>query len=159
MTSRAESLKRLKDSVLLRLASTVRYRSRLRSGRISRFLFSKNDYRPSDNTVKPGAFLPPEGKTRTSVVKSERLSDQQLLDMGMEQAIARKRNYHGRTDLDVANTISGEMFKKNSMWIELNHITFLLHSDICGWPLAIDDKDIQMNVALEMTEIAQLHLT
>ncbi len=100
--------------------------------RLSRFIVNRNEFRPSDRTVKFKAFIPPKNK-RLSVYCTSTLSEDDIWSIGSEfVAKPRGKTLYGRADL-LAQTVYALKQK-----VEPETTAHRLHADIIAWP---DDRD------------------
>ena len=101
--------------------------------RISRFVLSSNEFRPSDQTVRPKAFIPPKNKP-LSVYRTSALSEDEIWSIGNEfVAEPRGKTLYGRADL-LAKDVYALQQK-----IEPETSIHPLHADIIPWPDGRDD--------------------
>ena len=101
--------------------------------RISRFILSRNEFRPSDQTVKAKAFVPPKNK-RLSVYRTSTLSESAIWSIGNEfVAEPRGKTLYGRADL-LAKDVYALQQK-----VEPETSIHPLHADIIPWPDGRDD--------------------
>ena len=101
--------------------------------RLSRFILSKNEFRPSDQTVKPKAFVPPKNK-RLSVYRTSTLTEDEIWSIGNEfVAQPRGKTLYGRADL-LAQDVCTLQQK-----VEPETSIHPLHADIIPWPDGRDD--------------------
>ena len=101
--------------------------------RISRFILSRNEFRPSDQTVKAKAFVPPKNK-RLSVYRTSTLSESTIWSIGNEfVAEPRGKTLYGRADL-LAEDVYALQQK-----VEPETSIHPLHADIIPWPDGRDD--------------------
>ena len=116
--------------------------------RVSRFVTSNHWIRPSNNTVKPDAFMPPPD-LNLSVTRHIGLSEEVLWGIGQEvvSQIAEKRNaaLHGRADLTVRSIALPLKAESAPLPNNLNH------AHITGWPT---DKPSQKNLAQCLAAVA-----
>ena len=111
---------------------------------LARYIFHRNHYRPSDNTVKYSAFMPPADK-RLSVFRTPGLSEDAIWELGES---LRKQSLLGRADIAAAVVSDVELA------IEADDIPHR-HANIVGWP---DDQSAVKLKALELSERAHLSL-
>lgn len=96
--------------------------------RLSRFVMSRNEFRPSDQTVKAKAFIPPRNK-RLSVYRTSTLSEEEIWSIGNELvAEPRGKTLYGRADL-LAQDVYALQQK-----VEPETSVHPLHADIIPWP-------------------------
>ena len=115
---------------------------------IARFLTKSKDF--TSTRVRKGAFLPnPDEGMTTSVFVVDTLELIQIRDLGEINHVAPAgRTLHGYAGLDVATV--------------LEHGPHVLrseppprHADITNWPT---DKEVQIQIALELAAVATLNL-
>ncbi len=118
----------------------------LLSEMLSRFIFHRNLIRSSNNTVKPAAFKPRDGKT--SVFRISNLIEHEVWEIG-EREVVPSRGYPllGRADLSASTVIN-----KGLEVIPQEPPT--RHANIVGWP---DEKSKLQMIALELAAEAQFH--
>ena len=98
------------------------------SERLSRFVMSRNEFRPSDQTVKAKAFIPPRNK-RLSVYRTSTLSEDEIWSIGNELvAEPRGKTLYGQADL-LAQDVYALQQK-----VEPETSVHPLHADIIPWP-------------------------
>ena len=98
------------------------------SERLSRFVMSRNEFRPSNQTVKAKAFIPPRNK-RLSVYRTSTLSEDEIWSIGYELvAEPRGKTLYGRADL-LAQDVYALQQK-----VEPETPLHPLHADIIPWP-------------------------
>lgn len=119
-------------------------------GDLARFLFHRRQYAPSKLVVKPGAFLPRNGKT--SVFEVAGLPESDIRGIGKEVGSARGREPRGRGELthgDVED--AGLMFERDDKPPR--------HGNLVGWPSPDDGgKDQNKDVARRLSQKAILVL-
>ena len=103
--------------------------------RLSRFVVSSNDFRPSNQTVKFTAFKPPKNK-RLSVFRTSTLSEEYIWLIGEEVAKQRGRTLYGRADF-LAQDVYDLKYK-----VEPETSTHPLHADIIPLPDKRDDMSL-----------------
>lgn len=111
---------------------------------LSRFLFSSNNYRLSDNTVRHSAFMPPEDK-RLSVFRTSGLQENEIWRLG---DALRAKPPLGRAD------ISALAINKSGLTIVPDD-TPPRHANILGWP---DEASAIKLKALELADRSHLCL-
>ena len=96
--------------------------------RLSRFVLSRSEFRPSDQTVKAKAFVPPKNK-RLSVYRTSTLSEDEIWSIG-DKFVAEPRNktLYGRADLLAQDVYD---FQQR---VEPETSIHPLHADIIPWP-------------------------
>ncbi len=101
--------------------------------RLSRFVLSRSEFRPSDRTVKPKAFVPPKNK-RLSVYRTSTLTEDEVWSIGNEfVAQPRGRTLYGRADL-----LAQDVYDLQQR-VEPETSIHPLHADIIPWPDGRDD--------------------
>ena len=110
--------------------------------RISRFILNRNEFRPSNQTVKAKAFIPPKNK-RLSVYRTSTLSEGEIWSIGDEfVAEPRGKTLYGRADL-LAKDVYALQQK-----VEPETSIHPLHADIIPWP------DGRADILLLATQLA-----
>jgi len=115
------------------------------SENLTRFIFHRNNYRPSNNTVKYNVFLPNPNDGKTSVFRISDLSDNDIWNIGKN---IREKPAIGRADI-----ISEKVLSKNLKIIPSEPPKY--HADISNWPAESSEQKL---IALELAEEAQLFL-
>ena len=102
--------------------------------RLSRFVLSRSNFRPSDQTVKAKAFVPPTKNKRLSVYRTSTLSEDEIWSVG-DEFVAQPggRTLYGRADL-LAQDVYALQQK-----VEPETSIHPLHADIIPWPEGRDD--------------------
>ncbi len=116
------------------------------SENLTRYIFQKKYYRPSNNTVKYNAFLPNPNNGDTSVFRISNISDNEIWNIG--KTIRDDKIVIGRADI-----IASIVLSKNLKIIPSEPPQY--HADISNWP---DDKAKQISIATELAEEAKLYL-
>jgi len=115
---------------------------------LSRFIFQKKWYRPSDSTVRHAAFMPNPNNGQTSVFRTYDLSDKEVWDIGeLEVAPRLGKPVLGRADIGVSNV----------MEIGLKIVPReppRRHANIEGWP---EEKPEQTLIAIELAAKSIFH--
>jgi len=111
---------------------------------LARYIFSKNQYRPSDHTVKYSAFMPPINK-RLSVFQITGLAEEEIWVMG---GALRAQSVLGRADIKANEVIAAELM----LAADDNPPR---HVNIVGWP---EETSAIKLKAMELAEKAQLSL-
>jgi hypothetical protein len=111
---------------------------------LARFLYHKNQYRPSDQTVKYAAFIPPENK-RLSIFRIFSLSENKIWELGDN---LRSVPSLGRADFKT------ESVSAAGLTIEVDDIP-ARHANIVDWPA--ESSAIKLK-ALLLAEKALLRL-
>ena len=109
--------------------------------RLSHFIMRENEVRPSDQTVKFRAFMPPKSK-RLSVYRTSTLSEGEIWSIG-NQFVARPQSkpLYGRADLFARDAYAlGQR-------VEPETSIHCLHADIVPWP---DKRDEIQFLATEL---------
>ncbi len=108
--------------------------------RISRFVLSRREFRPSDQTVKAKAFVPPRNK-RLSVYRTSKLSESAIWSIGNEfVAEPRGKTLYGRADLLSQDVYALQQKVEPETSIHPLHADIIpLHADIIPWPDGRDD--------------------
>lgn len=112
---------------------------------LARYIYSKSYYRPSDNTVRHSAFMPPKNR-RLSVFRIFGLRENEIWELG--DNLRNDQPLLGRADIK-AGSVNG-----TGLAVEADDIPHR-HANIVGWP--DDDSAIKLK-ALELAEKAHLHL-
>jgi len=114
---------------------------------LARFIYQSSHIRPSDQTVKPNAFLPP-ANLLCSVTRHLQATEDELWSVGQDGGQQRGATLYGRADLhaDVCTTHGLPVLKAP---IQGNPN----HADITGWPA---DKPAQKIIAQELAAVAAL---
>jgi hypothetical protein len=95
---------------------------------LSRFIFQRNWYRPSDNRVKYAAFMPNPNNGETSVFRTSGLANNEIWDIGeREVAIRRDKPILGRGDIRASAAISKNLKITPSEPPKR-------HANLIGWP-------------------------
>lgn len=111
--------------------------------RLSRFIVHKNEFRPSDQTVKFKAFMPPKNK-RLSVYRTSTLSEDNIWSIGSTLvANPRGKTLYGRADL-LARTVYDLKQK-----VEPETSLHCLHADVIAW------SDNKVDIQFSATRLAQ----
>jgi hypothetical protein len=111
---------------------------------LARYIYFRNHYRPSDNTVRYSAFMPPADK-RLSVFRTSGLGEYGIWALGES---LRPQPLKGRADITVAAV------RETGLALDADDIP-PRHANIVGWP---DDHSAIELKALELSERAHLHL-
>jgi hypothetical protein len=111
---------------------------------LARYIYSRNHYRPSDNTVKYSAFMPPADK-RLSVFRTSGLGEHAIWVLGES---LRTQPLKGRADIAAAAV------RETGLALDADNIP-TRHANIVGWP---DDHSAIELKALELSEKAHLRL-
>ena len=101
--------------------------------RPSRFVVNSNEFRPSNKTAKPKAFMPPKNK-RLSVYRISTLSEDEIWSIGEEfVAEPRGQTLYGRADL-----LAQDVYDLKQK-VEPETSRHCLHADIIPWPDGRED--------------------
>ena len=111
---------------------------------VSRFLL-KGEIRPSDNTVKHGAFLPSLSNLKISVFRIYNLVEEQIWALAAEKVEPARGQVIGRGDLSVAQIVENKL----KVTPDTNPIS--RHANIVEWP---DDRDLRAAIAKELAALA-----
>lgn len=111
---------------------------------LARYIFTKNHYRTSDNTVKYSAFLPPPDR-RLSVFRTSGMGEHAIWALGES---LRQQRLKGRADIRAAAV------EETGLAIDADEIP-PRHANIVGWP---DEHSALELKALELSVRAQLRL-
>ena len=116
------------------------------SENLTRYIFQKKYYRPSNNTIKYNAFLPNPNNGDTSVFRISNLSDNEIWNIGKN--IRYDKIVIGRADI-----IASIVLSKNLKIIPSEPPRH--HADISDWP---NNRSEQIMIATELAEEAKLYL-
>ncbi len=116
------------------------------SENLTRYIFQKKYYRPSNNTIKYNAFLPNPNNGDTSVFRISNLSDNEIWNIGKN--IRYDKIVIGRADI-----IASIVLSKNLKIIPSEPLRH--HADISDWP---NNRSEQIMIATELAEEAKLYL-
>jgi len=114
------------------------------SEKLGRYLYSKNHYRPSNNTVRHTAFMPPSDR-RLSVFIISGLNERDIWSIG--------ENLRNLELLGCADIIANHVYK-SELNIEVDNNP-LRHANIVNWPE--EDSAIKLK-AMELAQNARLQL-
>lgn len=119
-------------------------------GEIARFLFHRRQYAPSKKVVKPGAFLP--GNGRTSVFEISGLPEPDIRSIGKDVGLARGINPRGRGELTHRDVDDVDLvFERDDSPPR--------HGNLVGWPSPDGTrKDLNKDVARRLAQKAVLVL-
>lgn len=117
------------------------------SENLSRFIFSRNHIRSSNNTVKYAAFLP-HINSETSVFIISGLTDDRIWNIGVEVEEKRTQSLKGRADINSTSVI------ENGLKIVLQEPP-PRHANITNWP---SEKSKQKEIALKLASESRLYL-
>ncbi|MFH1746390.1 MAG: hypothetical protein ABIG44_05025 [Planctomycetota bacterium] len=116
-----------------------------------RFILFSNHIRPSDDTIKPDAFIP-HPRNELSVTRHRDATEDEVWGVGMAVAEALQRTLHGRGD------VLASAFLEQGLVVTpdpiINHPVNPNHANVTGWPK--DDKGQQRLLALEVAARAKL---
>ena len=111
---------------------------------LARYLYSRNHYRSSDNTVKHSAFMPPEDR-RLSVFRISGLQENDIWSIGDS---LRTQPSLGRADIMALSVL------QSGLLIDADDIP-PRHANITGWP---EEASAMKLKAIELAEKACLRL-
>jgi len=111
---------------------------------LARMVFAKRHFRPSDNTVKPEAFMPPPD-LNLSVTRHMHLTEEEIWETGRQIGVKREKELYGRADVQAG------AFRENLLDVRSDPPP-PSHAVAYKWPL---DKDKQMIIALELAKRAK----
>lgn len=114
---------------------------------LSRFILYKDHYRPSDNSVRPAAFLP-NSRGETSVFRVSNISTEETWRIGNEVATSRNRTLYGKADL-LTPAVLAQNLRVESQEPPPRH------ANIIGWPSGKDERKM---IAIELAAEASFHL-
>jgi hypothetical protein len=117
--------------------------------RLTRFIFSGNDFSVAKNLVKPRAFMPQPDDT-LSVFETEKLRDQGVWAIGADVASERKGNLHARADIPTSLVT---VHKLRVVHDEPPR----RHRNIVGWP-PVDQKEDRKLIAMQLAASATLRV-
>ena len=107
---------------------------------LARFIFQEGHYRKkAPAQPKPGAFLPRPSTLKTSALWRDKLSEQEIWNIGDLLGTARSKQPLARADFDVAAVSEAKLA------IEPDPEPHPRHINLCGWP---NGKDEQKSIAL-----------
>jgi hypothetical protein len=116
---------------------------------ICRFVFGKDYYRPSDNSVRHNAFMPNKDG-ETSVYRTISLSYERICDLGKRFVESnKKRPMRGR-----ANILALKIMEQQ-LRIEAKPIPHPRHANIINWPQ--DLSEIKL-IAMKLARESELYL-
>lgn len=113
---------------------------------LTRYIFSKRHFRPSNRTVKYNAFMPLNGETSVFLISG--LSENEIWELRDSEATKTRPSLKGRADILALN-----VFQKK-LGVDFDNDP-PGHANIINWP---DDKSKQMSIAQELAADANLHL-
>lgn len=116
---------------------------------VARYLFHGSQIRPSNNTVKPSAFLPPADTLKTSVFRTKGLSDQEAWTLGARHVVGQNE----RTIRGLAEVTVGAITRVG-LGLEPDNRP-PRHANIVGWSPEKSDRQL---CALELAAAAVLRL-
>ena len=104
--------------------------------RLSHFIMHKDEIRPSNQTVKFRAFMPPKSK-RLSVYRTSTLSEHEIWSIGAKfVAEPQDTTLYGRADV-----FARDIYALNQK-VEPEPSIHCLHADIIPWPDKREDKQL-----------------
>jgi hypothetical protein len=112
---------------------------------LARFIVNRNEFRPSDNTVKPGLFLPYR-HVDLSVNRHRDCDVGELWQLGSAVAQSRERTLYGRADIEACKCRIGSLDVVQKPLADNPN-----HADITGYPAAKED---QMSLAQKLADSA-----
>jgi len=115
-----------------------------RTETLARYLYSKNQYRPSDNSVKHNAFIPPPNK-QLSVFRITALLENEIWRIGDSLS---DRTPLGRADIQAESVYDADLL------IFLDDIP-PRHANIINWP---EEQSAIKLKAIELAQKARLEL-
>ena len=107
------------------------------SENVSRFL-RRDDIRPSDNTLKYGAFCPSASNLKVSVFRIYDLSEAAIWALAVEKVEPSRGQVIGRGELTVSTII------EERLQVTPDRDPTSRHADIVGWP---EDRDLRATIA------------
>lgn len=109
---------------------------------LARYVLQKSLFRPSDNTVKPQAFMP-HPREELSVTRHQGLADEEIWQIGQNVAEQRGTNFYGRADCKT------EVFTKETLTVVAAPIEGNQnHANVTNWPIGKpQQKIIAMKIA------------
>jgi hypothetical protein len=113
---------------------------------LSRFITQSKQFRPSDGTVKPDAFIP-YPHLELSVTRHLQATDVEIWAIGAAVAAAQFKTLCGSAEFLVSNCLAQNL-RVEAMPVKDNPN----HADIAGWPAAKQD---QKAVALHLAAAAR----
>ena len=116
---------------------------------LARFIVEKAHIKPSTNTVRHNAFMPPSN-SRLSVYWISGIGDAEIWTIGTTHvAPARGKPLLGRADLNSLHVY------EESLRVEIVPVPHPRHADIIGWDA--DSTRIRLQAA-KLAALAELHL-
>lgn len=115
------------------------------SEKIGRYIYSKNHYRISDNTVKHAAFMPQPDDGRLSVFIISGLSEEEIWSIGES---IRNENLKARADITANHVYESRLDIK----VDNNPQR---HAEIINWP---EDNSARKLLAMELAQKSILQL-
>jgi hypothetical protein len=116
----------------------------LENENVARYIYQSNHYRPSDNTVKHHAFMPPDDK-KVSVFRTEGLAESEVWALSDAQG---DRIVKARADIVI------RVINATGLQIDPDDEP-PRHANIVGWP---SDKEASMEKALLLAKQSQLRM-
>jgi hypothetical protein len=120
---------------------------------VARFIVSSNEFRSSDGTVKPDAFIP-RPYVELSVTRHRDATDDEIWAVGQNVAEVRRKALKGRADvavqafIDQALTVRADAVRNDPRLIDNPN-----HALVLGWPA--DDYARQKSIAQEISVAAK----
>ena len=116
---------------------------------ICRFVFGKDYYRPSDESVRHNAFMP-NNDGETSVYRTISLSDEKIYDLGKGfVAPERKKPIKGWVNIEASRIM------EQQLRVDPKPKPHHRHANIVDWP---EDREKIRLIALELASESALHL-
>jgi hypothetical protein len=116
---------------------------------LARYITQKSHFRPSDNTVKHSAFMPPH-TGRLSVYLVTGISEKKIWEIGQEYvAKVLRKQLLGRADLNSLRLY------ENKLKVEQTGKPHKLHCDVIGWDLSSTETRL---IAVKLADAAKLKL-
>lgn len=109
--------------------------------RLSRYILQSNFIRPSDNTVKPNAFIPYPNKD-LSVTRHIGLEQDAIWSMGEDVAQQTGKKLYGRADNQAVTYLDQKLIVSPAPRTGNPN-----HANVGGWPA---DKPMQKMIAIEI---------
>lgn len=102
-----------------------------------------------DRTVKPDAFMPHPRHLDISVTRHDRLSEQEIWELGASVASRSEKTMHGHADVSAASA------RRNSLGLRPDPTPDNPnHACIFGWP---NEKAAQKSIAQRLAAASTLH--
>ncbi len=117
--------------------------------RLTRFIFSRNDFNVGKKLIRPRVFMPQPDNT-LSVFATNRLNETRVWSIGANMANLRQQNLHARAD------IASSVITAHALHVVSDEPP-PRHRNIIGWPPA-DQKEDRKLIAMELAASASLRL-